>query len=73
MLLGLGHDCRTADDANLAAEDDGKLSVYADDKSAVLVTNDRAFSQAVRRRAVGQHLQLRCGPYDAPSVLETCV
>jgi predicted nuclease of predicted toxin-antitoxin system len=64
-----GHQCWTAADANLARAADDELSVYADDRGAVMVTHDVDFSQRRARNPIGKHLQLRCEEPDAADLL----
>jgi predicted nuclease of predicted toxin-antitoxin system len=71
LLRSCGHDCWSAYEAGLAAEgEDDNLTVYADSRSAVLVTLDREFSRRRRANAYGRHLRLRCPEPDAADVLE---
>jgi predicted nuclease of predicted toxin-antitoxin system len=70
MLRKEGHDCWTAREAGLATESqDDNLTVYADEKNAVLVTMDREFSQRRRKRSIGRHIWLRCPEPEAADVL----
>jgi len=72
MLRGEGHDCWTAGEAGLATESqDDNLTVYADEKNAVLVTMDREFSQRRRKRSIGRHIWLRCPEPEAADMLRS--
>ncbi len=72
MLRRHGHVCWTAADAGLAAEgQDDNLSVYADDRHAVVVTLDREFTLRRRKNPIGRHVQLRCAEPEAAEVLQT--
>lgn len=72
MLLSEGHQCWTANEAGLAAEpQDDNLTVYADDKDAVLVTLDREFSKRRRRNTIGRHIWLRCREPEAAEMLRS--
>ena len=66
----LGHDAWTAAQAGLAAAEDDDLTVYADDRGAVLVTHDREFSRRRRKNVVGRHVFLRCNEWEAADLLE---
>lgn len=63
-----GHECWSAAQANLSGAADDELTVYADDKGAVLVAVDRQFSNRRRLYAVGRHLQFSC-PDEAEAAL----
>jgi predicted nuclease of predicted toxin-antitoxin system len=72
VLRNAGHECWTAAEANLAgrvAADDDELSVYAQDKQAVVVTHDREFSQRRLRNTFGKHAWLRCEQPDAAALV----
>ncbi len=69
LLSAAGHHCWTAYDANLSAEADAQLTVYAEHKRAVLVTLDREFSQRRRHHIIGRHVRLRCDDVQAPAVM----
>lgn len=69
-LRKLGHEAWTAAEAGLNLVADDTLTVYADDKDAVLLTHDREFSQRRRRNVVGRHIQLRCDELAAADLLE---
>jgi hypothetical protein len=71
MLNAQGHECWTAAEAGLAAEDqDDNLSVYADAKRATLITFDREFSQRRRDNPIGHHIWLSCIEPKASLVLQ---
>jgi predicted nuclease of predicted toxin-antitoxin system len=72
VLRAAGHECWTAAQANLAgqvAADDDELSVYAQEKQAVVVTHDREFSQRRIRNTFGKHVWLRSEQPDAAAVV----
>jgi predicted nuclease of predicted toxin-antitoxin system len=70
MLRQRGHACWTAGDAGLAAEgQDDNLSVYADERDAVLVTMDGEFTLRRRRNPIGRHIRLRCPEPEAAELL----
>lgn len=63
LLHRQGHECWSAAAAGLAGEDaaeDDDVSVYADEKGAVVITHDREFSLRRRRNTFGRHVWLRC-------------
>jgi predicted nuclease of predicted toxin-antitoxin system len=64
-LRAAGHEAWTAAEAGLSRVADDYLTVYAQDRGAVLITHDRAFSQRRRRNVIGRHMQLRCNEWDA--------
>jgi predicted nuclease of predicted toxin-antitoxin system len=70
LLVRQGHECWTVANANLYDAADDTITVYADERQAVVVTHDREFSRRRRRNPVGMHLQLRCLEPDAAELLE---
>lgn len=50
-----------------AGDDD--LTVYADNKGAVLISHDTEFSQRRRRNVIGKHIWLRCSEWGAADLL----
>lgn len=68
MLRAAGHNAWTADDSGLAAEADPNLSIYAQERRAVLVTHDREFSVRARQRITGQHIWLNCKELSARDI-----
>jgi predicted nuclease of predicted toxin-antitoxin system len=63
LLKRNGHECWSAAAAGLAGDDaaeDDDISVYADEKGAVVITHDREFSLRRRRNTFGRHVWLRC-------------
>lgn len=72
VLRAAGHECWTGAQANLAgqvAADDDELSVYAQEKHAVVVTHDREFSQRRIRNTFGKHVWLRSEQPDAAALI----
>lgn len=69
VLRAAGHECWTAAQAGLAAADDDELSVYAQEKQAVVVTHDREFSQRRLRNTFGKHVWLGCEQPDAAALI----
>lgn len=69
-LRRLGHDAWTAGNAGLSVATDDELTVYADDRRAVLLTHDVEFSKRRERNVVGKHVWLRCSEMDAPQLVE---
>lgn len=70
LLVRRGHEAWTAHQANLDTAADDSLTVYADDKRAVLVTHDKEFSQRRRKNVIGMHLQLQCEEPDAIGLVD---
>lgn len=72
VLHAEGYECWTASEAGLATEgQDDNLTVYADEKNAVLVTMDREFSLRRRTNSIGRHIWLRCPEPDAAALLRS--
>jgi predicted nuclease of predicted toxin-antitoxin system len=72
MLRDQGHQCWTASEAGLATEgQDDNLTVYADQKAAVLVTMDKEFSQRRLKHSIGRHVWLRCPEPEAAALLRS--
>jgi predicted nuclease of predicted toxin-antitoxin system len=69
MLRKAGHEAWTAADAGLYRAGDDDLTVYADNKDAVLISHDTEFSQRRRRNVIGKHIWLRCSEWDAADLL----
>jgi hypothetical protein len=59
----------TADAAGLSEAQDDVLTVYGDDKRAVVITHDVEFSKRRRKNVIGQHLWLRCIEPEATALL----
>ena len=55
-----GHVCWTVAQGGMSAEQDPDVAVYAQRKSAVLVTNDQAFGRKLGKRVSGQAVWLSC-------------
>ena len=68
-----GHECWRATDAGLANAADDDVSVYAHNKTAVLVTHDREFTERRKRNTFGKHIRLKCPEPDACVVLVACM
>lgn len=66
LLTALGHECWRAP-TYLEVDDD--VSVYADDKDAVVVTHDVEFTRRRQLRTFGRHVRLRCDQVDGVEVL----
>ena len=62
MLRKAGHEAWTAADAGLYRAGDDDLTVYADNKDAVLISHDTEFSQRRRRNVIGQAQDVRPTP-----------
>lgn len=72
VLTRAGHECWTVAEVGLAgqvAAVDDEVSVYAEDKGAVLITHDREFTQRRRRQTHGAHIRLACEQPDGPEIL----
>lgn len=53
----------------MASEDDDEVGVYADDKHAALITDDRALSRLRRTGVFGQVIEVRGRKPDAPDIV----
>jgi predicted nuclease of predicted toxin-antitoxin system len=71
MLRQEGHACWTAGEASLTETKDDSLTVYADERDAVLVTMDKEFSERRRLHSIGRHVWLRCLEPEAADVLRS--
>jgi len=69
VFTAAGHECWTAGNAGLAQVADDDLSVYADNKNAVLVTHDREFTQRRKKNTIGKHVRLKCPEPDACEIV----
>ena len=70
FLISRGHDCWSADQANLGEATDDALTIYAQARKAVVVTHDREFSARRRRNTIGMHIFLDCLEPDAVDLME---
>jgi predicted nuclease of predicted toxin-antitoxin system len=68
-LTAKGYEAWTAAEAQLAADPDVELAVYAQDRGAVLISHDRDFAGWRRRNTFGRHVWLNCDQIDAPVIL----
>lgn len=71
LLRRRGHECWTVVDAGLGGADDDAVSIYADDRGAILMTHDAGATRRRRRFTFGRHVFLRCHQLDAVDLLET--
>lgn len=69
VLVQAGHVCWTAWEAGLAGAPDEVHAIYAQDRGAVLITHDVAFTGRQKRRTVGRHVFLGCQQPDGPGLL----
>jgi predicted nuclease of predicted toxin-antitoxin system len=70
FLISRGHQCWSADQANLGEATDDALTIYAQARKAVVVTHDREFSARRRRNTIGMHIFLDCLEPDAVDLME---
>lgn len=73
LLVREGHDAWTAAAAGLAGVDaaaDDEVSVYADERDAIVITHDREFTARRRRNTFGRHVFLRCEQPDAYEIVD---
>lgn len=69
FLRRAGHEAWLASQAGLAVAADDEITVYANDRNAMVVSHDREFSQRRRRNTIGRHLWLKCDEPDAVELL----
>jgi len=69
VLRAAGHQCVRAAEVGLADAEDDDLSVFADEKGAVLLTHDREFSNRRRRNVFGKHVRLACHDFEAAAIV----
>jgi predicted nuclease of predicted toxin-antitoxin system len=70
FLINRGHQCWSADEANLGKAPDDALTIYAQAKKAVVVTHDREFSARRRRNTIGMHIFIDCLEPDAVDLIQ---
>lgn len=73
VLVKAGHNAWTANQAGLAgreAANDDEVSIYAQDKNAVVLSHDNAFALRRRKNTFGQHVHLTCEQPDGPEVID---
>jgi hypothetical protein len=68
-LIEAGYTAWSAAQAAMSFDSDDALTVYAADRSAVLLTHDREFSTRRRANVVGRHVWLACDESEAVAVL----
>lgn len=69
VIRQLGHECWTAAECGLTEADDDSVSVYADDKSAVVISHDKDFARRRIARTFGWHVRLSCAQPDGQDVI----
>jgi len=69
-LRRAGHECWRSADAGLALAEDDDISVYADNKGAVLITHDAELTERRKVNTFGKHVRLKGQQPDAREVLE---
>jgi predicted nuclease of predicted toxin-antitoxin system len=69
MLRQHGHECWTAGSAGLARARDDELTAWAAAHQAVLISTDGEFGQRRTHNAMGRHVWLECGDWEASEVL----
>jgi predicted nuclease of predicted toxin-antitoxin system len=66
-LRELGLEAWTASEARMALAPDDSIAVYAAERRAVLISQDRDFS-SMRKRTIGQVIRMRCRSPDVVRV-----
>jgi predicted nuclease of predicted toxin-antitoxin system len=69
FLRRQGHESWTVVEAGLQGADDDAVTIYADDRRAVLITHDAEATARRRRFTIGRHVFLRCPQLEAVDVL----
>jgi predicted nuclease of predicted toxin-antitoxin system len=67
FLRNQGHDCWSAAECGLSDAEDDDVSVYADNRNAVVISHDKDFAHRRIDRTFGRHIRLSC---DQPEALE---
>lgn len=70
FLRQRGHDCWSVVDAGLGGADDDAVSIYADNRGAILITHDAEATKRRRKFTFGRHVFLRCHQLEAVELLE---
>ena len=70
FLRQRGHECWAVVDAGLGGADDDAVSIYADDRGAILITHDAEATKRRRKFTFGRHVFLRCHQLEAVELLE---
>jgi predicted nuclease of predicted toxin-antitoxin system len=70
FLRQRGHECWTVVEARLGGADDDTVSIYADDRGAILITHDAEATRRRRKFTFGRHVFLRCHQLEAVDLLE---
>jgi len=65
-----GHRAVMVGQIGLGRASDDQVSVFADNKEAVLLTHDRELIARRRRNTFGRHIHLDCREWDASVLLE---
>lgn len=69
VLRRHGHRCVTASEAGLATADDDQVSVFADNRKAILLTHDKEAISRRRKNTFGRHVLLACIDMEAVEVV----
>lgn len=70
FLRRRGYECWSVVDAGFGGADDDAVSIYADDRDAVLISHDADATRRRRRFMFGRHVYLRCHQLEAVELLE---
>jgi predicted nuclease of predicted toxin-antitoxin system len=70
VLNRAGHDCWRSTDGLAPDAEDDEVSVYADDRQAVVITHDREFTERRKKNTFGKHVRMTCEQPDACGVIE---
>jgi predicted nuclease of predicted toxin-antitoxin system len=65
-----GHRCITLAEVGLAAATDDEVSVWADDRGAVVLTHDKEYFRRRTKNTFGRHVRLACVDWDAVKLVE---
>jgi predicted nuclease of predicted toxin-antitoxin system len=69
VIRRAGQTCWRAPEGLAGEGRDDELSVYAEEKEAIVVTHDREFTQRRQRNTFGQHVRLVCPHPEAVPVV----
>lgn len=70
VIRSAAHEATTAAQVGLETADDADLAVWADDRSYVVISHDRAFAAWRKRKTWGRHVYLRCSEPQAVTAVE---
>lgn len=70
VLRQAGYRCVAAARVGLGDASDDEVSVWADNRSAVVLTHDKEYFQRRTKNTFGRHVRLACVDWEAANVVE---